>query len=177
MKWFSQLLLFLIFFSSCVKKNNNRNPELEEFQSTTEISEPVKLENGTIHPILADSNWINPSYLTADFNGDSNLDTAFAVIINNKKGIKIKHGKTNEIHLIGAGIDFGNGGDDFNWVDKWKLVTEKTTYEITFMDSGDVDGSRTINLQNTSFYIGTEESGGATIAWINGKYTWIHQAD
>jgi hypothetical protein len=83
----------------------------------------------------------------------------------------------NENFTIGAGIDFGYGGDDFDWIDEWNLETSPSTYEVTFMEDGDVDGSRIVELDNPAFYIGTKENGGATIAWIGGKYVWIYQAD
>ena len=120
--------------------------------------------------------WLSPIYLVADFNGDQILDTAFAYVDNEMKGIRIVHGNIGEVFILGAGVDFGNGGSDFSWVDYWRLVTDKKTFEITFLENGDVDGSREVILDNTSFYIGAQEAGGAVITWKNGKYIWIHQS-
>jgi hypothetical protein len=134
---------------------------------------------GSTEAMVSDkkAGWLNPEYLIADFNGDGHIDTAFAVVINNKKGIRIKHGNTNEEFILGAGNEFGNGGDDFDWVKNWNLVMDSMTYEVTFMEEGDIDGSRDVKLDYPAFYIGTEEEGGATVAWKEGKYVWIHQAD
>ncbi|WP_299985908.1 hypothetical protein [uncultured Pontibacter sp.] len=141
-------------------------------------AEPTKME-GSTEAMASDkvASWLNPKYISADFNGDGYIDTAFAVIINDKKGIRIKHGNTNKEYLIGAGNDFGNGGDDFDWVKNWNIVTDSVTYEVTFMENGDIDGGKEVKLKNPAFYIGTEEEGGATVAWKEGKYVWIHQAD
>lgn len=121
--------------------------------------------------------WLNPDFLSADFNTDNVEDTAYAVIIGGKKGIRIKHGLKNEEFIIGAGNSFGNGGDDFYWVDFWNLVDDSSTYQTTFSDDGDVFGQEEIDLESTAFYIGNEEMGAATIAWLDGEYVWIHQAD
>lgn len=150
---------------SCQQQENKL-----EITTTTEANSELKV-------LAKEANWLNPQYLTADFNGDGHIDTAFAVVINNKKGIRIKHGNTNQEFIIGAGNEFGNGGDDFDWVKNWNLVADSMTYEVTFMNEGDIDGSRDIRLDYPAFYIGTEEEGGATVAWKEGKYVWIHQAD
>ena len=36
-----------------------------------------------------------------------------------KTGIIIMHSQTNDYYILVAGTEFGNGGDDFNWIDKW----------------------------------------------------------
>jgi len=156
---------------SCEQQEN----KLETGTATAELS----TTEGSTEAMASDkeASWLNPQYLTADFNGDGYTDTAFAVIINNKKGIRIKHGNTNKEFIIGAGNDFENGGDDFYWVQNWNIVTDSMTYEVTFMEEGDIDGSRDVKLDHPAFYIGTEEEGGATVAWKDGKYTWIHQVD
>lgn len=155
---------------SCQQQEN-------KLETKSAAAEHTTAEGSSELEVLAkEVNWLNPQYLTADFNGDGHIDTAFAVVINNKKGIRIKHGNTNEEFIIGAGNEFGNGGDDFDWVKIWNLVTDSMTYEVTFMEEGDVDGSRDVKLDYPAFYIGTEEEGGATVAWKEDKYVWIHQA-
>ncbi|MFD3004039.1 hypothetical protein ACFS7Z_27050 [Pontibacter toksunensis] len=164
------LIAFAALFSCEQQENKLETKSATAEQTTTQGSPELKAPD-------REANWLNPQYLTADFNGDGHVDTAFAVIINSKKGIIIKHCDTNEEFIIGAGNKFGNGGDDFNWVENWNLVTDSITYEVTFMEEGDIDGSRDVKLDYPAFYIGTEEEGGATVAWKEGKYVWIHQAD
>jgi hypothetical protein len=164
-------LLAIVFLFSCEQRQENRklivSVETREEQSTlTQLPKEEPGDNG--------KSWLTPEFLSADFNGDGYYDTAYAIIINNKKGMQIRHGNTSDEFLIGAGNNFG--GDDFNWVKKWNLVTDKTTHEITFKEDGDIDGSREVKLDNTAFYIGADDAGGATIAWKGGRYIWIHQA-
>ena len=121
--------------------------------------------------------WLDPPFLTADFNGDSYLDTAFSVIKDSKKGILIKHGNSGNSFLLGAGTEFGNGGDNFDWVKEWHLVSSGKSYEVTFLENGDIDGTRKVILDYPSFYIGDQFYGGATITWKENKYEWIHQAE
>ncbi len=156
------------------QQGNNTEAPAEIAESQPTITDSTVAESITPKP---KQSWLTPDYLTADFNGDGYSDTATAVVINNKKGILVKHGNTGEEFLIGAGINFGQGGDNFDWVNNWKLVTDKTTYEVTFDEDGEVEGSREVRLRNPAFYIGSREEGGATIAWRAWKYTWIHQAD
>lgn len=122
-------------------------------------------------------NWLTPEFLTADFNNDNLADTAFAIVMEGKKGFRIKHGGMEEEFIIGAGNKFGNGGDDFDWVDYWELENDSVTYEQTFAENGDVLGAEDVKLESTAFYLGQEEAGGATIALIGDEYVWIHQAD
>ena len=188
------IVLFLVF--SCDKREDesekaltNKAPTTEESEIRNEVKEEefptVENKEKVIEDakkysdsdsIKQNNEWLTPTFLSADFNGDNHIDTVFAVIVDGKKGIKIKHGQTGEEFILGAGNSFGNGGDDFYWLTTWHLVTDQKTFEVTFMEDGDVDGSREVVLEETAFYIG-EEYGGATIAWKDGKYKWIHQAD
>lgn len=170
---------YLIVLCSCEQqqaKNVSTNT-VDTVELRTEAEQTEIIEKQEVKANNQQSDWLNPKYLIADFNGDSYTDTAFAVIVNNQKGIRIKHANTNEEFILGAGNDFGNGGKDFNWVDEWKLVNDTITYEVTFTKDMEVEGNREVKLDHTAFYIGNEELGGATVAWRNGKYVWIHQAD
>ncbi len=174
-------LLIAIVIISCSNPGKRTN---DEQNFSTEIEQPSLEKKDATLPHKADTKintadeeWLTPSYLTADFNNDKIADTAYAVIIEGKKGIKLKHGGKDEDFLIGAGRKFGKGGDDFVWVDSWKLVNDSIAYKQIFAESGDVLGAEEVKLESTAFYIQKEEVGGATIAWIKGEYVWIHQAD
>jgi len=62
---------------------------------------------------------LNPFYLHGDFNGDGRTDVA--VLVKNKEsgkiGVAILHSGARSAIILGAGRDFGNGGDDFRWMD------------------------------------------------------------
>src|SRR2546423_8220237 len=66
---------------------------------------------------------LNPFYLHGDFNGDGRTDVA--VLVKNKEsgkiGVAILHSGARSAIILGAGRDFGNGGDDFRWMDEWPL--------------------------------------------------------
>lgn len=67
-------------------------------------------------------NRLNPMYLEADFNGDQSIDIAIPIeeIKSGKKGIAVIHGKTNSVHILGAGKMYKNGiDDDLNWYNIW----------------------------------------------------------
>ena len=71
---------------------------------------------------------LKPTYLTGDFDGDGKPDIAILVIRRSSKkiGIAVCHSSTNKVFFIGAGTEVGNGGDNFDWMDIWR-VTPKVT--------------------------------------------------
>lgn len=121
--------------------------------------------------------WVGTRSLAADFNADGQPDTARTVILGGKRGLRITHGGTGERYQMGAGEPFGRGGDDWRWVDFWKLVKDSITYRQTFGPGGDVVGEEPVSLAGPALLVGQYEAGGAVIAWQDGAYRWIHQAD
>ena len=68
----------------------------------------------------------NPYYLTADFDDDDLIDVAVRVKerSSSKLGIAVFLRKQNGHHLLGAGRDFGNGGDSFTWLHIWNTASK-----------------------------------------------------
>lgn len=112
--------------------------------------------------------------ISADFNGDGNLDKAYYVNNKDNSGITIIHGITNEEVKIGFGKKFAQY-TELDWVGYWGLVEVRETYETTFKQDGDVLGSKDVILQNPSIALGSEDSIAGLITFLNGKYIWIHQ--
>lgn len=120
-----------------------------------------------------------PSFLEEDFNGDGTNDIAVFVSkkSDEKQGVLFLFGKDDKMFISGAGNSFGPGGDDFKWADYWELFTESKTYETTFLDNGDIDGSREVSLKYPAISIREEEGSGGLIYFNGEKFTWIHQGD
>ena len=75
------------------------------------------------------SSRINPFALRGDFNADGEDDVALLMKsgITGKEGIVfLLSGKSAPI-VIGAGRSFGNGGDDFSWMDMWNLEPKRSS--------------------------------------------------
>ena len=64
---------------------------------------------------------LEPSFYVGDFNGDGKSDVALLIKEKTtaKVGIAIIDGGESKIKIVGAGKSFGNGGDDFSWMDAW----------------------------------------------------------
>jgi hypothetical protein len=187
-------LLTILILTSCGQSNSEQNAEAVSDMLTDSISDKVS----TVHTISIQQDSTEKNQLEvdirkqsligyekatlykltdsimADFNGDGFIDKAIYKKEQEKSGIIILHGKTNEQVKIGFGKQFAHF-TEFNWVDYWGLVEDKETSETTFTADCDVLGGQNIKLQNPSIVLGKDEVGGGLITFINGKYIWIQQ--
>lgn len=103
--------------------------------------------------------WLSPSHLIGDFNGDGRPD--LAVLIHEqktgKRGIAIVHGGTSEVFILGAGKEIGNAGDNFEWMDEWRVEKRQAKQD--------------------ALVVGKSESASGTIYWNGKKYKWQQQGD
>ena len=74
---------------------------------------------------LARSARILPAILHGDFDGDGADDVALLVesVKSHKIGIVFLHHNDPKPYVVGVGTTLGNGGDDFEWADRWKVQT------------------------------------------------------
>ena len=101
---------------------------------------------------------IEPSFFAGDFNGDGRSDVALLIQerTTGKVGIAILESGKNQFKILGAGKSFGNGGDDFSWMDVWSM-----------RHSGKAD----------QLYVGKSEAASAVIYWDGSKYKWQQEGD
>ena len=101
---------------------------------------------------------LEPSFYVGDFNGDGKSDVALLIKEKTtaKVGIAIVEGGESKTTIVGAGKSFGNGGDDFSWMDAWFL-----------RHSGKVD----------RLYVAKSEAASAVIYWDGSKYKWQQEGD
>lgn len=103
---------------------------------------------------------LNPFYLHGDFNGDGKPDTAILVRhkVSGKIGVAILHGAGGVAAVLGAGREFGNGGDDWSWMDAWRVERRK-------------DG------RGDALLVMKTESAGGLVSWDGRAYRWRQQGD
>lgn len=126
------------------------------------------------------STFIKPTFLESDFNGDNSIDCAALIIEKSTKkaGILLIHSQDLSFHIFGAGKNFGNGSDNFEWLKMWKVYDGDVAYEPQFdKNSGDIIGSTTVNLTRPAIEVGDMEIAGGLIYWDGLKYIWIHQGE
>jgi len=125
----------------------------------------------TIYSIRTD---LNPFYLRGDFDGDKKQDYALSIVEKNtdKKGILVYHTGTNTHYIVGAGrsLSNGNGGDDYNWMDAWKVYVDKEV-EIG------VGETTKITLKGEAILAIKVESASGLIYWTGREYKWYQQGD
>jgi hypothetical protein len=115
---------------------------------------------------------LNPFYVHGDFNGDGRIDTA--VLVKNKAsgkiGLAIVDPTAKSVTVIGAGRTFGNGGDDFSWMDAWRLFPHAPVGR----GSG---GGTPPALTGDALMVMKTESASALIYWTGKRYAWYQQGD
>lgn len=118
------------------------------------------------------SEYINPYYFEEDFNGDKIIDIAVAIVEKStkKKGVFIYHNGIRKHYFIGAGQEIGNGGDDFKWMDIWKIYRNAT------IQPG-VGETEVVKLSGSAILVEKSESASAVIYWDGSQYVWHQQGD
>jgi len=154
-------------------QGKNDQPETFVFESNLpdEIQEFYKEKIKGIYSIRTD---LNPFYIRGDFNGDKKQDYALSIVERktDKNGILIYHSGTKTYYIIGAGTSF-NGrhpGDDFHWMDAWKVSVDKN------VEIGVGETNKIIPKGEMILVIKTESSSGL-IYWTGKEYKWYQQGD
>ncbi|NQV15075.1 hypothetical protein HQ531_06420 [bacterium] len=90
---------------------------------------------------------MSPFFQRGDFNGDGEIDIAIQVLnkFSHKRGIVFLHSNDLSYNIIGAGKNFGNLGDDFSWLRKWRIDS------FTHVKGGNSDGAEALILDNPDF--------------------------
>ena len=113
---------------------------------------------------------LNPCLWRGDFNGDGRADLALLVTHtgSKKEGIAffLQGGKPL---VVGAGTDFGNGGDDFSWMDLCYVEDRGTKH-------GNYKG-KPVRLQSDGLVVAKESSASALIYLRKGKLQWRQYGD
>jgi hypothetical protein len=118
------------------------------------------------------STGVNPFYVQGDFNGDGKLDCAILVKqkSSGKLGIAIVHAGVNNVKVLGAGRAFGNGGDDFSWMDAWYVYSKGP------VSLGVGEGSPP-KLKGDALMLIKTESASSLVYWTGTQYRWYQQGD
>ena len=179
---FKMKSIFLIIFICLFGLNTyGQRLNIDDFKLVESLPDWITFkidEIKTEKDLLLDKE-MNPFYLETDFNGDDKLDIAFCVKdkLTNKKGILIIHGGDFKTYLIGAGNSFAHVGDDFRFVELWKIYRERVVELTEFTENGDILGNKEIKIENDAIVVSKSESASNLIAWQNDKYVWLHTGD
>jgi len=122
---------------------------------------------------------LNPFYLVADFNGQGQSDVAFSVRhkVNGKRGILIVHQETRRGYVLGAGTEMDAGGDDWKWLEVWKIYDKPWAYATLFSDDYDIVGDERVALKHIGLEISSSEAASNLVVWDGLKYVWIHTGE
>lgn len=150
---------------------NNDNPDFAALSSVPPNALEA-LNKPTVASKFSISTHLNPFYIQSDFDGDGKLDCA--ILVRNKAtgklGIAIVHAGRPGVKVLGAGVTFGNGGDDFAWMDAWYAYPRGL---VTRGASGD---SPPKLIGDGLMLIKTESASGLTY-WTGTQYKWYQQGD
>ena len=113
---------------------------------------------------------LNPCLWRGDFNGDGRADLALLVtqMGSKKEGIAFLLQGSKPL-VVGAGTDFGNGGDDFSWMDLCYVEHRGPKH-------GNYQG-QSVSLQSDGLVVAKESSASALIYLRKGKLQWRQYGD
>ena len=139
-----------------------------------DVPDAVKkvLTNGSLGKKHDLSPRMNPCYLEGDFHGDGAMDVAVLIKerATGKHGIAVVHGTTGKITIFGAGIRIGTGGDDFDWMDSWRVYSKTRAAHPA--------GETSVpHLRGDALFVEKSESASALIYWNGERYLWSQQGD
>jgi len=187
--WWGRIVgSYLIFDVEDVKivaremMHDGTNPFQQYMQNSSERRKSIhkpssdavqRFQNAVVDSTIALSRLVEPFYLEGDFNGDQIMDYAFAVErkADGKGGIAIIHGNSLEISIIGAGKNFGNGGDDFKWLDRWDVIQRS---DSPLMGASTIPPSI---LKGDGLLLEKIGATSALIYWTGLKYEWYQQGE
>lgn len=136
-----------------------------------DIPESVKraIANGLLGKDYDVSYQVQPFYLRGDFDGDGKADVAVLVKQRStgKLGVAIIHGANNKVTVLGAGKAIGNGGDNFEWMDSWKIYSKDRV----------ASGTSIPRLHGDALLVSKSDSASALIYWNGKRYVWLQQGD
>lgn len=115
---------------------------------------------------------LNPYYLQGDFDGDGERDTAVLIKhkTNGKFGIGIFQSSTPQPVILGAGTPIGNGGDDFNWMDAWRV-------QLRGPVQPGADETAPPSLRGDALLVMKTEASSGLLYWAGSQYAWYQQGD
>src|SRR5262249_40209090 len=157
-----------------IRSDAERSPTPDKPAQQHEI--PELIDRAIIHGSLAKeyelSVRLKPFYLRGDFNGDGKLDVAALVKqrSSGKLGIAIIDGATDKVSVFGAGTAIGNGGDDFQWMDSWKVYSKNRTGQ-------EASETSIPKLHGDALLVSKSEAASALIYWNSRRYVWLQQGD
>jgi hypothetical protein len=165
-----QLFLALIFTFSLSEASETKLSFVMESSIPPHVVET--LEKAGLMEKYVFTAQINPFYVQGDFNGDGRLDCAILVKqkSSGKIGIAVILSGTRTVKILGAGIPFGNGGDDFSWMDAW-YAYPKGTVQLG------AEGGTPPRLAGDALMIIKSESASSLVYWTGKQFRWYQQGD
>ena len=156
-----------------ITQSGPRSPTPDATAHLHDIPEAINraITNGLLAKEYEVSFHLNPFYLPGDFNGDGKTDIAVLVKQRStgKLGIAIINGATDKVTVVGAGNAIGNCGDDFGWMDSWRLYSKGRAAQEAERSAP--------HLRGDAFLVSKSEAASALIYWNGKRYAWFQKGD
>ncbi|REJ83207.1 MAG: hypothetical protein DWQ36_15210 [Acidobacteria bacterium] len=110
---------------------------------------------------------LNPFFHRVDLDGDDRVDLALQVVdtTSGAAGITLVQRADLALTVLGAGEEFGNGGDDFAWLDGWSVLEA---------DDPALDG---LDFCGEALLLVKWEAASAFVGWTGDGHVWVQAGD
>lgn len=164
------LLVLLLGFSTALHASENTLSFAQESSIPPIVNEAFK--NSGVAEKYVITTQVNPFYVQGDFNGDGRLDCAILIKekLSGKLGIAIVHAGEERVRVLGAGQRFGNGGDDFSWLDAWYVYSKSQVHR-------GASAGTPPKLKGDALMVIKAEAASSLIYWTGAQYRWYQQGD
>ena len=161
-----KILFSFVLFITCIARAQPIPPELQ--LPSWAKSEWLRLAESAS---LKLSTRINPFVLRGDFDADGQPDLALLVeqTQSGKAGIAILHRSDRKPVVLGAGRNFGNGGDDFEWLDIWNVQAKGKLKSVS--------KPKLLHLRGDALYLVKDGAASALVYYEGGSYKWLQLGD
>ncbi|MEL6730141.1 MAG: hypothetical protein AAFY70_16770 [Bacteroidota bacterium] len=168
----NQWLFFLILMCSLWACDPSHQETSQTDLSTKVDASPVDtFDLAQVYRFMDSSAYEVNDWISLDVDGDGLKEHVVKVVrkIDKKRGIFMEK-PSGGWQLMGAGSQAISGGDDFRWMNQWRVWVKDSVPQNTYAASGDLKDVYMIPIRGQALELVQEEGKSVFIYWESGQY-------